>query len=467
MRKRNLIADAFFEGISAFSEKSGARGFDSRAEYSGIRKKGELTKMICVASYTDFDIEYVYTAMGGISFCSIFSFRIIFDRSMPYIKYSPYDVMYKLDENNFRCYTFSYIESPEKMRQVISALEPELTDLLPKLSDLSRRRADMSDIFDKFSDNVNSHYGRDIFRAADSDDEEFEHFIESYYLIDDSFYVSKPYAQFLRGDYNAAYNGMRRVKNKSYYQIRLMSFIASLDRKYEAAPQECDTTGEAVFSNKTQMLRTIITMLLLMIPCAAALAGIHFLSAALIYRGALWSDAWFIINAVRYVSSSVIPAFVFSWYCRGVTLIFFKRDRRKYLSDLDRISINKRRTGCLSAAAGAITALLVASVMLTSNSYAAFYDDGLRLPSDTSVLSSDNYAYSDVEKLIHAEGAYNVYGMFVPGEQYIIELKNGKKYILSYEVTSDVVKDKIIPIFEEKGVPVVTVHDADDPDFMP
>ncbi|MBQ7700436.1 MAG: hypothetical protein IJT49_08860 [Clostridia bacterium] len=467
MRKRDLIADAFFEGVSAFSEKSGARGFDSRAEYSGPRKKGDLTKMICIASYADYDIEYVYTAVGGISFCSVFSFRIIFDRSMPYVKYSPYDIMYKIDDTNFRCYTFSYIESPEKMKQVITALEPELSDLLPKLNALCQRKADMSDIFDKFSDGVNAHYGRDIFRAADADDEDFEHFIESYYVVDDAFYVSKPYAQFLRGDYNSAYNGMRRIKNKSYYQIRLMSFIASLDHRYEAVPEDCDTTGEAVFSNKTQVVRTVIAALLLLLPCAAALAGIHYLSSALIYRGALWSDAWFFLQALRYVSSSVIPAFVFSWYCRGVTLIFFKPERRKYLSALDRITVNKRRTGCLSVAAGAITAMLVISVVITANSYAAFYDDGLRLPSETSLFSSDNYAYSDVEKLVCAEGSYNIYGIYVPGEQYIIELKNGKQYILSYEVTGSIVKEKIIPVLEEKGVPTVTVHDADDIDFIP
>ena len=68
MRKRDLIADAFFEEISAFSEQSGARGFDSRAEYAGVRKKGELTKMVCVASYASHDIEYVYTAAGSINF---------------------------------------------------------------------------------------------------------------------------------------------------------------------------------------------------------------------------------------------------------------------------------------------------------------------------------------------------------------------------------------------------------------
>lgn len=467
MRKRDLIADAFFEGVSAFSERSGARGFDSRAEYSGIKKKGELTRMICVASYADYDIEYVYTAISSISICSSLNFRIIFDRSMPYVKYSPYDIMYKLDDTNFRCYTYSYIESPQKMRHLIQALEPELTALLPELDRLSQRKADMSDIFDKFSDSVNAFYGRDIFRASDADDDDFEQYIEKYYLSDDAFYVSKPYAQFLRGDYNSAYNGMRRMRNKSYYQIRLMSFIASLDHKYEAVPEGCDTTGEAIFSGKTQVVRTVITAILLIVPCAAVLAGIHFLSSALIYRGALWSDAWFVLNVLRYISASVIPAFVFSFYARGATLIFFKPQRRKYLSALDKISINKRRTGCLSIVTAAITALLVVNVMLSANSYAAFYDDGLRLPSETSVISCDNYAYADVEKLIHAEGAYNLYGQYVASEQYIIELKSGKKYMLSYEVTNALIKEKIVPIFEEKGVAVVTVHDADDIDFIP
>ena len=111
--------------------------------------------------------------------------------------------------------------------------------------------------------------------------------------------------------------------------------------------------------------------------------------------------------------------------------------------------------------------MLVVSVVITANSYAAFYDDGLRLPSETSLFSSDNYAYSDVEKLVCAEGSYNIYGMYVPGEQYIIELKNGKQYMLSYEVTGSIVKEKIIPVLEEKGVPTVTVHDADDLDFIP
>ena len=457
MRKRNLIADAFFEGVSAFSEQSGAVGFDSRAEYSGIRKKGELSKMICVAGYKDYDIEYVYTASGGLIFYSVFNFRVIFDRSMPYVKYSPYDLMYKIDESDFTCYTFGYIESPERMSQVIAGLTPALNDLLPKLDELSRRKDDLSDIFDKFSDGVNAYFGRDVFRASNIDDENFERMLGTYYLVDDSFYVSKPYALFLRGDYITAYNGMHRLRFKSYYQMRLMSFISSLDHRYEAVKNGCDTTGDGVFSGKVQLVRSILSVVILLLPCAAALAGIHFLCAAIIYRGALWSDAWAILNAFRYITSAIVPAFALSRYVRGVTLPFYNRQRRKYLSALDKISVNKR-TGCLSIITGIMTVAIVVTVIFSANSYAAFYENRIRLPSESSLIASDSYAYTDVEKLVHETGSYSVYGSLFSSDEYILVLENGGTYALSYEVTNNVIEQKIIPILEEKGIPVVSPY---------
>ena len=466
MRKRNLIADAFFEGISAFSEQSGATGFDSRAEYSGFLKKNELSKMICTARYADYDIEYVYTASGGINFFSVFSFRIIFDRSLPYIKYSPYDLMYKMDEDDFSCYTYGYIETPERMRQLIAALTPKLYGLLCKLDKLSRSKADMSDIFDKFSDNVNAYYGKDIFRAADADDEDLESFMETYYATDDAFYISKPYAQFLRGDYNAAYNGMRRVRNKSFYQIRLMSFISSLDKKYDAAPGGCETTADAIYSSGAQIASLFISALLLLLPSAALLIGLHYLSSIIIYNGAIWCSAWSFLSVIGYFTSAVFPAFAFSFFARKIAFLFFGK-RRKYLTDLYNVTQSRRSTGCSFVITCGVMLMILFSLLTYVSSYAAFYNDGIRLPSENSVFGGDNYSYSDVEKLVLAEGSYDLYGRYVKNEQYIIIMKNGGKYYLSYEASANTIKEKIIPIFEEKGIPITAARDADDYDFVP
>ena len=466
MRKRNLIADAFFDGISAFSEQSGATGFDSSAVYSGLNGKGDLAKMTCTARYADFDIEYVYTAMAGMSFYSVFNFRIIFDRSMPYIKYSPYDLMFKMDPDDFFCYTYAFIESPERMTQIIKSLEPRLYGMLKKLEKLCKSKADMSDIFDKFSDSVNAYYGKDVFRAADADDEDFEQYMSAYYMSDDAFYTSKPYAQYLHGDYNAAYNGMRRMRNKSYYQIRLMTFMATLDGKYYAVAKDCASTADAVYAGRAQVTRFIVSVLLMIIPSFLLLVGIHYLSSLIIYRGALWSDAWFILNSLSYLTSAFLPAFAFAPYTKGITLMFFGKKRREYLCALDKITFAKRQNGCLFIILCVVAAMIVFNVILMTNSYAAFYDDGVRMPSET-LFASDNYTYSDVEKLVMAEGQYSVYGKFIPSEQYILVMKNGKKYQLSYEVTSDIIKEKIIPILVDHGVPVTTVRDADDLDFVP
>ena len=465
MKQRNLIADAFFEGVASFSEQNGAINFDSRAEYTGRQKKKTLRKMICTASYENFDIEYAYTTRL-LNACSLFSFRIIFRKSVPYVKFSPYDLMYILDERDFRCYYFSYIENPERMKAVTEHVSALVAELLPKLDRLARSRAALDNVCDKFEDSVNAYYGRNIFRIPEEEDERAASVLASYYDTDEYFYASKPYAQFLRGDYNRSYNGIRKQRYKSYYQIRLMSFMASLDERYEATDPSVDTTGDGVYAGRTQSLRFIAAAVIMYFPCAAFFMLLHYLTSFLIYRGALWADAYIPLNAIPYISVALIPALSVAWIARRLTLLPFSAKRRRYLSDLDDISRPSiRTTGCSGFLFAVIVAFSVGSIVVNANSYAAFYDDGVRLPSQTSVFSADNYAYSDVEKLVSAEGSYDVYGRFVKSERYYLVLKNGNRYFLSDEATSKIIKEKVIPILTERDVPVRRVRDAADLDF--
>ena len=467
MKKRNLIADAFFEGIAKFSEESGAYNFESRAEYSGKGDGKQLTRMICTASYAKYDIEYVYTARGSGVF-SMLTFRIIFDRSRPYIKYSPYDLMYVVDDKDFRCYYYAYIENPERMRTVTDALCPMISELLPRLDRLAHSKAALDNVFDKFSDSVNSYYGRDILRAGSEGGEDIDGYLDGYCRSDNAFYASRAYGSYLRGNYNAAYDAMRRMRFKTYYQIRLMSFMATLTERYEPVERAADTTGDGTAAIRTQILRLIVSMLIMTIPAALFFIAIYYLSALVIYRGSLWADAYYFPNALAYIGGCALPAMLASQAARRITLIAFPAARRKYLSDLDKITAtNGVRNGCLSVMTGLFAVWAAVLVIASANSHAAFYKDGVRLPSESSMFSSDNYAYSDVEKLVHAEGGYDIYGKYRQSSRYVIVLKNGRKFYLSSELTSKLTEEKVVPIMEEHGVPVRTVHDVEDLDFEP
>ena len=70
-----------------------------------------------------------------------------------------------------------------------------------------------------------------------------------------------------------------------------------------------------------------------------------------------------------------------------------------------------------------------------------------------------------MEKLVCADGYYDIRGKFVGSKQYFIVLKNGRQYPLSEEATSKIVEEKIIPVIEDAGVPLKSVHDAADLDF--
>lgn len=463
MKNRDLIADAFFEGVSRLSLNNGAYNFDSRAEYSGKGDSRKLTRMFCTASYEKYDIEYVYTVRGPGVF-SMLTFRIIFDRNRPYIKYSPYDVTYLTDDGDFQCYYFSYIESAARMRAVTERLAVLVEKLLPRLDKLGKSKAGLDNLYDKFSDSVNSYYGRDIMRTES--EEEAASYLYTYYNNDNAFFASRAYGAFLRGDYNAAYDSMRRMRFKSYYQIRLMSFMATLNERYEPVTKEADSTGDGTAAMKTQMLRSLAASLIMTVPAALFFIALYYIVSLIIYRGAVWADAFFFPNALPYAGICVLPALVLGRYARPLTLLPLGAERRRYLSDLDRITdVYSGRQGCATFLLGAFIVWAVVVVMISANRHAAFYDDGIRLPDEESVFSADNYAYTDVEKLVKAEGAYDIYGKYRKSKSYYIKLKNGRVFGLSSEVTSRVVESRIVPLMEEHGVPVTTVRDADDLDF--
>ena len=160
-----------------------------------------------------------------------------------------------------------------------------------------------------------------------------------------------------------------------------------------------------------------------------------------------------------------MPAMGIAWFARRLTLLPFGKERWRYLSDLDAISSPYGRGGCLGVIVTIVTVTSVIFVLMNASAYAAFYKDGIRLPSRASYFSSDNYAYSDVEKLVCADGYYDIYGKFVESRQYFIVLKNGRKYPLSDEATSKIVEEKIIPVLEGAGIPLRSAHDAADLDF--
>ncbi len=466
MGKRNLIADAFFECVSSFSERTGAYTFDSRAERGGAGGKGDLTKMVCLAEYEKFDMEYTYSARSMLvpGTVSIFDIRVIFDRQRPEIKYSLYDIMYLMDPDNFKCYHFSFIETPERMRAVFSSIEADLEVFLSRLDVIASQKPALLDLEDKFKDGVNSFFGYDIFTSEDEDAPGHDLYVsalEHYYSLSDSFYESKPYAQFLAGQYKKAYSGMAGYRKKTYYQVRLTSFLSiAPDKKYEAVAEGCDTVCEAVRATGHQNLRVLLGALILLIPLLALHIGAHFLYAEILFFRAEWSTAY-TLSAAFGTAPFVLPfAVTLSYIFNRFTIKLFSKKKRAYLNSLESISPPFSRSGCARFIIFILLASLIILSLLNVNSYTAFYDDGFKFKTSMTDISGTFYSYSDVRELVRVKGEYDDNGNYKEYAYYVIVMNNGTQIYLQTEVSAEIIETKIIPILKSKGVAMSEVHDV-------
>ena len=468
MGKRNLIADAFFECVSSFSERTGAYTFDSRAERGGVGGKGDLTKMVCLAEYEKFDLEYTYSARSMLvpGTVSIFDIRVIFDRQRPEIKYSLYDIMYMMDPENFRCYHFAFIETPERMRAVFASIERDLEIFVSRLDIIASQKPALLDLEEKFKDGVNSFFGYDIFTSEDEEAPGHDLYLsalEHYYSLSDSFYEAKPYAQFLSGQYKKAYAGMSKYRKKTYYQVRLTSFVSvPPEKKYDAVAEGCDTVGEAVKTTGHQNLRVILGALILFIPLLGLHVGAHFLYAKILFSRAVWSTAY-TLSAAFGTAPFVLPfAVALSYIFSRFTIKLFSKKKRAYLNNLENISPPFSRSGCARFIIFILLTALIILSLLNVNSYTAFYEDGFRFKVSVTDISGSYYSYSDIREFVKLKGEYDDNGNYNEYVSYVIVMKNGTQIYLQYEVPREAVEEKIVPILESKGVPMIEVHDRSD-----
>ena len=466
MKNRNLIADAFFECVSAFSERTGAESFDSFAERGGRDGKGALQKMVCTAGYEKFDIEYTYSVRSLLasSIVSIFDVRVIFNRRKPEIKYSLYDIMYLMDPDNFKCYHFSYIETPERMRDIFRSIEPDLETFIPRLGVIASQRSALKDIDDKFRDGVNSFFGRDVFSDGEENQSAHDLYLsalEHYYSLSDSFYESKAYALFLSGDYKKAHAAMSRYHKKTYYQVRLSSFVSDRTEEYRAAEDGCNTVGEAMALGRYQNLRVLLGTLILFVPCLLVHIGLHFVYAKLLFWGALWSTAYTFIAALSSAPFVLPFAAVLSLIFDRFTIKLLSKKKRTYLKNLEKIAPPFSKSGCAKFFVFIMLSVLIITTLLNVNSFTAFYDDGFRYKESVFDIAGTYYPYSDVKALVKVQGRYDGYGNYEKFDSYVIITKDGKPIDFLYEVSNEQIEKHLVPILLEKGVTVTEIHDID------
>lgn len=464
--QRNIIADSFFECVSAFTRRTGAADLDSKAEYvSGKREKG-LMRMTCRADYGKFIIVFSYTAVasapGGVP--SVLDISVILEPHNPWYVYSLYELMYLLEPDNFRCFRFSNIETPDRMKKCFSSIEGDLERYLPRFAAIASESGALENARAKLIDGVRNYCGYNAFEQLGDKHSDAEYAIERYYNVYHIRFDSEYYAAFLRGDYNKALKLYGKAKNKTFYEVRLISFMQSLaatNMRYSPVEEGCDPLNEGL---KTVNLRSGFALLLgtalaLWIPMSLLCIGVYYLAALLIYNGALYSEAYEFTSALMTCSVALLPALVCSFYMYRAGIYLMPKKKREKYAAFDRLN-SRRSNGCVGFVNIAAAGLALYYIFTFANVSTAYYDGYFRYCTSPNSSGAQSVPYSDIDCVVHSQGEYDVYGKWVEYEAYYIMLNNRDSYAVSASVGVDKFEEKVLPLLESRGIKVVEVKDA-------
>ena len=463
--ERNIIADAFFECVSEFSRSTNARDLKSSLLYAGDGKTRD--GMVSVADYGTYLIEYSYTVSSRYMRApSVFNIRVIFDTAEKVVKYPLYDLMYMLEPGNFKCYRFSYIDTPETMKKCFLSIRDDLERFLPRIERIARETRAREDVQNKFFERLSTFSGREVRPHPLSEDmfdrEAFKDQLDMFLLWSDARFDTAAYADFLSGKYRSSIKKYGKFKNKSMYEMRLISFMESLPsaQTYPAVAEGCNTIGyfSGAKSSLVELLQFFVGWFVMMVPCIALSLGLYYLFAFAVAHGAQFATQYSFSSATSAILPGMFCAIAFAPYAGTLGLYLLPKKSRSRAKKFDATK-KLRRTGCFRFFSHATVAVALAVILAFAGSGVVFLDAGMRVRNNGFEFSGQYVAYSDVEYASTYEGYYDVYGSWVESPSLILVLKNGDMVDLHYSVSESRIESKVLPIIIEKDIELRHIRD--------
>ncbi len=377
--------------------------------------------------FDSFEAVFFYDMRAG-KVKQVLECRIAFPLGKLPVDFSLYDLLYLLDENDFHCYIFPNIHSPEQMRACLGVLRGAIERYREQLSAIGnnpqliehaqrRRRKEMLRFFKQ-----------DIFSGS-MDHPVFGWRMRTYREWYLSRFCSSWYAAYLAGDYRKAAKKFAAYDNKSDYELRLFRFIKTLEAgaSYTAVGGETNTYLQTGAVPRPALLPAqVAAFLLAAIPCAVLFALFSLMICLCVYRDALYTTALF--------GSRMIFGILF---CAALTgAVIARRFYRRLLPASLRERL-EREQAAVGRSARPRTARLHLTVItclivlaLSAKSGMALYDKGL--VDNRTLFSQTTELYSNVTELYYVTDADAYYLRFSDGALFSCNSYVAQTYVLPY-----------------------------------
>lgn len=384
---------------------------------------------------------------------SIIEMRFMFENGKLPVEFSIYDVLNIIDQDNFKCYTFSYVTKENQVKQILKDLVDTFKEYKERIDELSLNAEEIQNLEIEIENKSKLFLNEDIFKSRDVF--YLIHMLDLYYIMDISRFAFDGYINYTAGNYLKAIKKYNKLKGKlTSYEKRLIQYIKVTQNQIQLPiEQELNTIVKAkkIKNVKIQLFPLYLSWLILTpIWC-------------IIYDFVFYIADYFLCKNAIYVAGSfpfgiVLPAFItaiiHSYFTRNTMYKLLFKKKYEDIRRLCEIAKNNKLEKLMSNLFQfVIAASLIFSVLL-ANTNISFYEEYFKDNLNLLNIQGTSYSYEDVYCVYKADGMLSNFGKLVNNPTYVIVLKGGEQINLYFDVEFEVAKNNIIPIFEKRNIEI-------------
>ena len=423
-------------------------------------KKQERIGTVATLSFDGFKVDITFIESGRAAYAQQtlwLSFTLDSDETMPF---SIYDILAVCEPENFKCYTYTYVDSVELMRECFGEINEVLGRIVPHLSAILTNGIEKNKLIQSQKECINKYFGDSVMEQTQmlggKADNIFNMMMRNFYDSQIESAVVGAQSYFYNGKEEKALKKLSRSKCRSQYQENMLKFI----KEGGKASKPTETLEKASSENGARRhgetwlgaIKIFFLGLLIDVPVSAVLIAIFFIVSKILFH-----------NAVLYMGffENVFMMPFFGSLVSMCIAIHITKNRRKKNKNGDKTVQDVKTPHAVNTLLKYVTivgeTLALIGCISSIYSTAVFYEDRVAYPVSDFPFSHAECKYESVDSVAIVEGYYqgdkfirSPYVAIVTESGAILDLYNAT--MLSAEDFS-----KHTDFLEEKGIEIIEV----------
>ncbi len=415
--------------------------------------------IVATYNFDGFKLDISYIEQGSTAYAQQtiwLSFALDCDPTIPF---SVYDILAFAEPHNFNCYTYTFVDSKELMRDCFGEINELLISLVPKLTSMLQNGIEKNRLITSQRESVNRYFGDNVLESGDmlggAADKIINMMLKNFFEAQIESAVIGAQSLFFTGKTEKALKKLKKSKYRSQYNENLIKHIengGNADKISTTVKNASVEKGVIRHGGGTKgAIKLLFISLLLDILLSTVFFGVFYLICTVAFR-----DSIFITGILE--NLVLIPIFNFLLSTAlGVHFIKHREKKVKTQGDKTVHSPEFNKTTEIALKYFTITAECVAILGLLTcvNSTTVFYENSFKYSEEFLPLSQSEINYSAIDYFALVEG-FTADGEFQKDPHIIAVTKSGEKIDLynSTYFCAEKFKPETNDFFSKKGIEI-------------